>query len=76
MRKSDGLRVDGECGTSVEAGQVFYAWKHSDCAGYNEVEIKMFGKRSVHNLLIFQRSYGRYDGGEKTLIYRLNHFVG
>ena len=63
--------------TSLEAGQVFYAWKHSDVVDYNRVEIDgqlpielnvKVGKREVHNLLIYAASYGPYDGCEKTLI--------
>ena len=40
--------VDGKGCTSLEAVQVFYAWKHSDVVGYNRVEIEV-GKREVHN---------------------------
>ena len=67
--------VDGKRCTSLEAGQVFYAWEHSDVVGYNRVEIEV-GKREVHNLLRFslqskapkrwQRSYGLYADSEKT----------
>ena len=52
---------------SLEAEQVFYAWKHSDVVDNNRVDIEV-GKREVHNLLIFQRSYGPYEVSEKTLI--------
>lgn len=34
---------------------------------FDGVEIKV-GKRQAHNLLKIQRSYGLYDGCEKTLI--------
>lgn len=47
-----GSRVDGKCCASLEAGQIFYAWKHSEVVDNNRVEIKV-GKREVHNLLIY-----------------------
>ena len=52
-----GSRVDGKRGTGFIARQRF-----------NEVIIK-----KVHNLLIFQRSYGPYEVREKTLIVKSNY---
>lgn len=37
---------------SLEAEQVFYAWKHNDVVDNNGVDIEV-GKREVHNLLIY-----------------------
>ena len=52
-----GSRVDGKRGTGFIARQRF-----------NEVIIK-----KVHNLLIFQRSYGPYEVSEKTLIVKSDY---
>ena len=52
---------------SLEAEQVFYVWKHTDVVDNNRVDIEV-GKREVHNLLNFQRSYELYKVCEKTLI--------
>ena len=67
-----------KCCTSLEGGQVFYAWKHSDVVDYNGVKIDgqlpielkvKVRKREVRNLLIYAAKLWTLLRLQKDAIY-------